>query len=292
MINVLRVSTFITVLIFTCPLIGEDLDSSQQKYFDLLQSFPKLHREGALNDHLKGTYEIVYDPLEIEKISHQVSDRLYQKYITQKLDPAEARKLANAASRVGLVCEDDYWLWIRDAVISPSGFRRTYNRLIWKCNLKSSYGGAAVLPVIVIDGQPKIALELAYRHATSSWELEIPRGAAEIGETAIETAQREMLEETGYVASSIIELGTIAPDSGMTISTVPVFIARVDFELQSVQDETEAIKAKYLFTYAEIMAALSCGYMNLDINGVQTKVPMRDPFLTYALLMAKYKNLL
>ena len=61
-------------------------------------------------------------------------------------------------------------------------------------------------PVVVIlplldDG--RIILERQYRHAIRSWIYEIPAGHVERGEGFIEAARRELLEETGYMASRL-----------------------------------------------------------------------------------------
>ena len=261
------------------------------RYFELLKLYPKLKREGELNDHKNGAYEIIYDPKDILVIREEVYGRLYNKAKLQGLTDQQADELATNFSRVGLVCEDQFWLWIRDVVISPQGYRHTYNRMIWKCDLER-IGGAAALPIIIENGTKKIVLQLAFRHATNSWELEMPRGGSKANETPMDTAKREILEETGYETDNLISLGSITPDSGLTASIVPIFSGNVTLEKGAKPDKTEAIKEKYAFTLAEIMAGLKRGYMEVEINKSITQVPLRDPFLAYALLMAQYDGLL
>jgi hypothetical protein len=57
---------------------------------------------------------------------------------------------------------------------------------------------------------------------------------------------------------------------------------------EAKQDKNEAIKGKYAFTFIELMEGFKRGYMEVDIDGTMTQVPIRDPFLAYALLMAQY----
>ena len=102
---------------------------------------------------------------------------------------------ATEFSRIGVVREDQYWVWIRDAVYFPKGVPGTYDRLVWKNELNGGAPGVAVLPVLPSG---KIVLNLNYRHATRSWELELPRGKREQGETLEEAALREVKEETGF----------------------------------------------------------------------------------------------
>lgn len=261
------------------------------RYFELLERYPKLKREGELNDHTNGTYEVIYDRKGILAIKKEVYERLYNKSKIQGLTHDQADELATNFSRPGVVCEDQFWLWIRDAVISPQGYRHSYNRIVWKCDLER-IGGAATLPILIENGTKKIVLQLAFRHATNSWEMEMPRGGSKPNETSIDTAKREILEETGYETDKLAFLGSITPDSGLTASIVPVFLGQVVVEKKTRHDKTEAIKEKYAFTLTEIMEGLKRGYMEVEINKKVTQVPIRDPFLAYALLMAQYDGLL
>lgn len=257
------------------------------RYFELLDKYPKLKREGELNDFTKGTYQIIYDTDDIFNIQKEVYQRLYNKAKDQGLSNSRADELATDFSRPGVVCEDQFWLWIRDVVISPQGYKHTYNRIVWKCDLER-IGGAAALPIILEDGNKKIILQLVFRHATHSWEFEMPRGGSKASETSIDTAKREILEETGYETDNLISLGSITPDSGLTASIVPIFLGEVTIEKETKQDKTEAIKGKYAFDLAVLMKGLERGYMEVKINEEMTQVPIRDPFLSYALLMAKH----
>lgn len=258
------------------------------RYVELLDKYPKLKREGELNDFKLGTYQIIYDPQDMAKVQKEIYERLCQKAKDQKLSHSEADELATNFSRPGVVCEDQFWLWIRDVVISPKGFKHTYNRIVWKCDL-DRIGGAATLPVLIENGNKKIVVQLAFRHATNSWEFEMPRGGSKTNETSEKTAKREVLEETGYETNDLILLGSITPDSGLTASVVPIFLGKVTIEKETKHDKTEAIKGKYAFSLAELMEGLKRGYMEVEINKKITQVPIRDPFLAYALLMAQYE---
>jgi ADP-ribose pyrophosphatase len=264
-------------------------EKALNRYFELLERYSKLKREGELNDYTKGTYEIIYDYAGISAIRKEVYERLYKKFKLQEFTHDQAAELAKNFSRIGVVCEDQFWLWVRDAVISPQGYKHTYNRIVWKCGLEK-IGGAAALPIIIENGTKKIVLQLAFRHATNSWEMEVPRGASKTHETAKDTAKREVLEETGYETDHLTFLGSITPDSGLTASIIPVFSAIVIEEKSTKHDKTEAIKEKYAFTLTEIMEGLKQGYMEVEINKKMTQVPLRDPILTYAILMAQYNG--
>lgn len=259
-------------------------------YFELLKNYPKLKRQEDLNDYTKGVYQSLYDRKEIQAVRQEVYQRLYEKAKSQGMTSCQADDIATEFSRPGVVCEDQFWLWIRDAVVSPQGYKHTYNRIVWKCDLER-VGGAATLPIVIDhEDNKKFIVQLVFRHATNSWEFEIPRGASKHNENPEDTAKREILEETGCETDQLVALGSITPDSGLTASVVPVFLGIVSNEKEAKHDKTEAIKGKYAFTLKELMEGLKKGHMEVEINNQMTQVPIRDPFLTYALLMAQYNG--
>ncbi len=262
-------------------------EEALKRYFELI---PK--RVGDLNDYTKGTYQIVYDPAEIASLHQEVFERLYKKAKDQGMSDSKASQLAADFSRPGIVCEDHFWVWVRDPVISPTGHKHTYNRMIWKSSLDgtggfSAYpGGAAALPMIVDGNEKKFALILTFRHATGAWELEVPRGGRNRpDESPEEIARREIQEEAGFVVNNMVYLGGIAPDSGLVSSVVPVFIGEVIAEKETSCEETEAIKGRYVFTFKELVEGLKRGSVEINIDEKPTQVFLRDPFLAYALLM-------
>lgn len=192
-------------------------------------------------------------------------------------------------SRIGVVREDQYLIWLRDAVYFPNKVPGTYDRFIWKGELKNNAPGVAVLPVLP-SGQ--IVLNLNYRHATRSWELELPRGGILPDETTESAALRELKEETGCIASSITFLGNMAPDSGILSSVTPVFIGKIATQEESTPEYSEAIAGLIALTKEEIKEGLIQGFLELSVKGEKRQIPIRDSFLTFALLQAELRNLL
>ena len=66
--------------------------------------------------------------------------------------------------------------------------------------------------VIALTDDGQIVLVEQYRHGTDEMTLEIPGGAVDPGESPATSAARELEEETGYLATEIIEIGRVDPN--------------------------------------------------------------------------------
>ncbi len=62
--------------------------------------------------------------------------------------------------------------------------------------------------------QARIALALQYRYAVDAWQLEMPAGKIEQGESPLEAAARELREECGLVPEEMVDLGHVYPTAG------------------------------------------------------------------------------
>lgn len=229
--------------------------------------------------YAQGEIEIITDPEEITKVEQIQKNRLLKKGFSEES--------AHQFSRVGIVSEDQYLILLRDAVYFPNGIPGTYDRLIWKSELTTKFPGVAVLPILP-SGQ--IVLNLNYRHATRSWELELPRGGILPNETIEETALRELKEETGLSVSSLSFLGNMAPDTGILSSIIPVFTGTVSQVQNADIEYSEAIAGIIAFTKEEIKTGLIQGFLEVSVLGKIQKVPLRDPFLTFALLQSELRE--
>ena len=84
-------------------------------------------------------------------------------------------------------------------------------------------GAALILPIFE-DGS--VLLERQFRYPVGSHFYELPAGKLEAGEPSLETARRELLEETGYVAAEWRELCRLHPCIGYSNETIDFFLAR------------------------------------------------------------------
>jgi ADP-ribose pyrophosphatase len=142
--------------------------------------------------------------------------------------------------RVGLLADDPYATFLREAVRFPDGRLGLYNRI-----LVPGDGGVAVLPLLA----DRIVLIHRFRHGTRSREYEIPRGI--LGEDANpeDEARRELEEEIGAEALELVDLGQMTTTGGIVAEWMHLYLARID--RIGVPDRHEAIDEIVVGTIAE-----------------------------------------
>lgn len=80
--------------------------------------------------------------------------------------------------------------------------------------------------IIPVTARGEVVLIEQYRHGTGELSLEIPGGMVDDGEDPRDTAARELLEETGYEASEIVELGRTRPNPAIQNNWIHTYLAR------------------------------------------------------------------
>jgi ADP-ribose pyrophosphatase len=128
-----------------------------------------------------------------------------------------ARGMKSNDTRIGILAEDPYMLILRDAVRFPNGTRGLYNRIV-------ETNPVAILPVM--KGHP--VLIRVYRHGLRDWSWEFPRGGCDGGVTPEQGALREVAEEVGGAALSILPLGTFTPGGSSLSIRAHLFFAEVE----------------------------------------------------------------
>lgn len=105
-------------------------------------------------------------------------------------------------------------------------------------------GAAAVLPVPGHreDADPEVLLLQQYRYAAGGVIYEVPAGIIEAGESWEECARRELEEETGFRAGTLVKLTTIHTTPGFTNEEIHLYAAFDLAEGTARTDEDEFLQ--------------------------------------------------
>jgi ADP-ribose pyrophosphatase len=80
--------------------------------------------------------------------------------------------------------------------------------------------------VVAITSRHEVVLERAYKHGHRSVAVALPAGYTEEGERPIDTARRELREETGYEAEDWHSLGSCTVDGNYGLCVEHALLAR------------------------------------------------------------------
>lgn len=158
---------------------------------------------------------------------------------------------------------------IEEPVTLPNGNHITHTTI--------SHPGAAV--ILPIDENNNIIMINQFRPSLKKWLLELPAGTLEANEPIEACAHRELEEETGYSANSMVPLGQVTPLAGFCDEIQYLFVAKQLVQTKRLPcDEDEVIEVLSLslqqleqkiidgeITDAKTIACLSkaklCGYI-------------------------------
>ena len=146
--------------------------------------------------------------------------------------PSDFRRLAEETIYQGHVIRV-----VRADFAGPAGerFRRDVVR---------SPGAVAVVPVLVGPDGPETLLVRQYRPAIDRWLTEIPAGLRDKpGEDPLDTAVRELIEETGFMARRCTLLTTFLNAAGMTDQQTHIYLAE---DLEEVGRAGDGVEEAYL----------------------------------------------
>ena len=106
------------------------------------------------------------------------------------------------------------------------------------------HNGAAA--VIAFDENNRLLMVRQYRYAIGQELLEIPAGKIDPGETPEQCAARELVEETGYRAGKLTELGVVYPIAAYSSETQYLFYAENLTPDKQHLDEDEFLSVEHV----------------------------------------------
>ena len=131
---------------------------------------------------------------------------------------------------------DNQWINLTEYdVINPSGGKGIYGKVHFK-NL--------AIGVIALDEEMNTWLVGQYRFTLSQYSWEIPAGGGNLHEDPLETAKRELKEETGLIAGKWTGILTLHLSNSITDEYGFVFLAQQLTQGQPAPEETEDLSVK------------------------------------------------
>ena len=126
------------------------------------------------------------------------------------------------------------WLKVEeDEVINPGGGNSCYGKILFK-NI--------AIGIIPLDEDNNTWLVGQYRYVPDCYSWEIPMGGGPLNIDPLESAQRELQEETGLTAQHWEELMQLHTSNSVTDERGVVYIARGLTEGETAFEETEDLQ--------------------------------------------------
>lgn len=131
---------------------------------------------------------------------------------------------------------DNRWIGVTEFdVINPNGGAGIYGKVHFK-NL--------AIGVLPIDEDGNTYLVGQYRFTIGGYSWEVPEGGGMQGEDPLIAAQRELIEETGLVASEWRQVLTMHLSNSVTDEFAVLFLARGLEQRTAMPEETEQLQVR------------------------------------------------
>jgi 8-oxo-dGTP pyrophosphatase MutT (NUDIX family) len=136
------------------------------------------------------------------------------------------------------VAYENAWVTIwHDEVVRPDGEPGIYG-VVHFANLAAG--------VLVIDDADQVLLVGQHRYTLDAMSWEIPEGGVPDGETPLDGARRELLEETGVVAADWWELARLHLSNSVSDELAVLFVATGLTHGTATPDGTEELEVRWL----------------------------------------------
>ena len=130
---------------------------------------------------------------------------------------------------------------------------------------KEKGNSSVILPVtpkgdVILTVEPKVFTERTVG-------ISVPAGYLNEGEYPLHAAKRELMEETGYEAKDIYELGSFYQDTGISAAKIEYFLGLNAIKTGKTHFDKGEIVSTFECTYEEALNLIEMGYIE-DINAI------------------------
>ena len=130
--------------------------------------------------------------------------------------------------------------WIKvehHEVVNPAGNPGIYGKVHFK---------NTAISIVPIDSEGFTYLVGQYRYTLNAYSWEVPEGGCSIetGEYTLDAAKRELLEETGLIASEWTKLGEVYLSNSVSDEKAIMYVAQNLSQHQACPEETEQLKIR------------------------------------------------
>lgn len=152
---------------------------------------------------------------------------------------------------------ENNWIAVTEFdVVNPGGGKGIYGKVHYK--------GLAT-GVIPLDGEMNTYLVGQWRFPLDQYSWEIPEGGSPIGIDPLESAKRELLEETGLTATDWSLIQTMHLSNSVSDEYALIYLARGLTQLSPDPEETEQLAIKKI-PFEELYARVVSGEITDSIT--------------------------
>lgn len=127
---------------------------------------------------------------------------------------------------------ENKWIAVTEyQVLNPAGGKGIYGKVHFK---------NTAIGVVPLDEQLNTWLVGQFRYTLNEWSWEIPEGGGPAGESFLDSAKRELQEETGLTAKSWQQIVKLHTSNSVTDEVGYIFMAENLTEGENALEETEA----------------------------------------------------
>jgi 8-oxo-dGTP pyrophosphatase MutT (NUDIX family) len=136
------------------------------------------------------------------------------------------------------VVYDNPWITVFDEkVLNPNGGESQYGRVHFK---------SKAIAIVPLDEDGNTWLVGQNRYTTDEYSWEVPMGGSDAGEDPIDTAKRELKEETGLTAGKLEQIMRLHPSNSITDEEGFVFVATNLEQGETDFDDDEKLQVRKL----------------------------------------------